>query len=48
MKERTLSILEKFFLSKRGIVETVIDQLKAICQIEHARHRSTSFCERNF
>lgn len=39
MKERTLSILEKFFLSKRSI-ETVIDQLKAICQIEHTRHRS--------
>lgn len=40
MKQRTTSIFEKFFLSKRGIVETVIEQLKSICQIEHSRHRS--------
>lgn len=40
MKEKTLTFFEKYFLSKRGIVETVIDQLKAICQIEHTRHRS--------
>jgi hypothetical protein len=37
---RKLTLFEKFFLSKRGIVETVIDQLKAIRQIEHTRHRS--------
>jgi hypothetical protein len=40
MKEKALTFFEKYFLSKRGIVETVIDQLKAICQIEHTRHRS--------
>lgn len=40
MKEKILTIFEKFFLSKRGIVETVIDQLKSLCQIEHTRHRS--------
>lgn len=40
MKEKALTVLEKHLLSKRGIVETVIDQLKAICQIEHTRHRS--------
>lgn len=40
MKEKALSILDKYFLAKRGIVETVIDQLKALCQIEHTRHRS--------
>ena len=40
MKKKVLSKFEKFFLSKRGIIETVIDQLKAICQIEHSRHRS--------
>jgi hypothetical protein len=28
------------FLGKRGIVETVIDQLKNCCQIKHSRHRS--------
>ena len=40
MKEKALSILEKHLLSKRGIVETVIDQLKSLCQVEHTRHRS--------
>lgn len=40
MKEKVFTVFEKFFLSKRGIVETVIDQLKSICQIEHTRHRS--------
>jgi hypothetical protein len=40
MKEKALSMLEKYILSKRGVVETVIEQLKAICQIEHTRHRS--------
>ena len=27
-------------LRKRAIVETVIDQLTNVCQVEHARHRS--------
>lgn len=40
MKKKMLTAFEKFFLSQRGIVETVIDQLKSICQIEHTRHRS--------
>lgn len=40
MKKKVLSAFEKFFLCQRSIVETVIDQLKAICHIEHSRHRS--------
>jgi hypothetical protein len=40
MKKRMLSAFEKFFLYQRSIVETVIDQLKSICHIEHSRHRS--------
>ena len=40
MKQKMLSSFEKFFLSKRGLVETVIEQLKSICHIEHTRHRS--------
>jgi hypothetical protein len=40
MKKRILSTFEKFFLCQRSIVETVIDQLKSICHIEHTRHRS--------
>ena len=30
---------QQFYLSKRGLIETVNDQLKNICQIEHTRHR---------
>ena len=40
MKRKPLSPLKKFFLSKRRVVETIIDQLKNIYQIEHTRHRS--------
>jgi hypothetical protein len=39
MKERMINIHQKFFLGKRGLIETVNDQLKNICQIEHTRHR---------
>jgi len=40
MKKKMLSAFEKFFLYPRSIVETVIEQLKSICHIEHTRHRS--------
>jgi len=40
MKKKIRSAFEKFFLYQRGIIETVIEQLKSICQIEHTRHRS--------
>lgn len=40
MKPQFISKFQKLFLSKRGVVETVIEQLKSICQIEHSRHRS--------
>lgn len=39
MKKRVLNTFEKYFLSQRGLIETIIDQLNAICQIEHTRHR---------
>ena len=39
MKTKTIGTAEKFYLSKRGLIETVIDQLKNCCQIEHTRHR---------
>ncbi|WP_154698972.1 IS982 family transposase, partial [Legionella pneumophila] len=39
MKAKILSPFEKYFLGQRSIVETVIEQLKSICQIEHTRHR---------
>lgn len=30
----------KAVLSKRSVIETVFDELKNLCQIEHSRHRS--------
>jgi hypothetical protein len=40
MKKVELLLLDKLRLRKRAIVETIIDQLKNISQIEHTRHRS--------
>ena len=40
MKERLIPFFDKLLLRKRSIIETVIDQLKNISQIEHTRHRS--------
>ena len=40
MKNRLISLHDKLILRKRAVVESVIDQLKNISQIEHTRHRS--------
>ena len=40
MKNVPMPLMDKILLRKRAIVETVIDQLKNISQIEHSRHRS--------
>ena len=40
MKNRLLSIGDKLLLRKRSLIETVVDQLKNISQVEHTRHRS--------
>lgn len=40
MKNRLLPLADRLLLRKRAIVETIIDQLKNISQIEHSRHRS--------
>ena len=40
MKNRLLPLLDKLLLRKRAIIESVVDQLKNISQIEHTRHRS--------
>lgn len=42
MKQRLLSLFDKLFLRKRAVMESVIDQLKNISQIEHSRHRSVT------
>jgi len=44
MKNRLLPWLDKVLLRKRAIIESVIDQLKNISQIEHTRHRSPINC----
>lgn len=40
MKNSLMLLHDKIMLKKRAIIETVNDQLKNICQIEHTRHRS--------
>jgi len=40
MKNSLMAMSDKILLRKRAIIETVNDELKNICQIEHSRHRS--------
>jgi hypothetical protein len=40
MKQRLVKLIDRILLRKRSLIETVNDQLKNICQIEHSRHRS--------
>ena len=40
MKNSMMLLQDKIMLRKRSLIETVYDQLKNICQIEHTRHRS--------
>jgi hypothetical protein len=40
MKNRLMPLLDKLLLRKRALIETIIDQLKNISQVEHSRHRS--------
>jgi Transposase DDE domain len=44
MQPRVLPLLDKILLRKRTLLETVNDQLKNICQLEHSRHRSLTNC----
>jgi len=40
MKNQLMDLYDKILLRKRSIIETINDQLKNICMIEHSRHRS--------
>ena len=40
MKPKLMRLQDKILLRKRSLIETVNDQLKNICQIQHSRHRS--------
>ena len=41
MKQKNYTDEEKYFLNRRGLIETVNDQLKNIYHIQHTRHRSS-------
>lgn len=40
MKNHLMHLSDKLLVRKRAIIESIIDQLKNISQIEHSRHRS--------
>ena len=42
MKNQLMLLTDRLLLRRRAIIETIIDQLKNISQIEHSRHRSVS------
>jgi hypothetical protein len=44
MRNRLMPVFDKIMLRKRAIIESVMDQLKNISQIEHSRHRLVSNC----
>jgi len=40
MKNKLMSSYDKLLLRKRSVIETINDELKNICQVEHTRHRA--------
>jgi hypothetical protein len=40
MRNQLIELSDRLLLRKRALIETIIDQLKNVCQIEHSRHRS--------
>lgn len=40
MTNKLMPLINKILLRKRAIVESINDELKNVCQIEHTRHRS--------
>lgn len=40
MKNALMELKDKILLRKRSVIETINDELKNMCQIEHSRHRS--------
>ena len=44
MVNKLMPIMDRVLLEKRAVVESIIDQLKNLCQIEHTRHRSPVHC----
>lgn len=42
MRNSLMTMHDKIMLRKRSVIETVNDELKNICQVEHSRHRSVA------
>jgi hypothetical protein len=42
MKNHIMSLKDKVLLRKRALIETINDELKNHCQVEHTRHRSVN------
>jgi hypothetical protein len=42
MRNRLRELSDTLLLRKRAIIESINDQLKHICQVEHSRHRSSA------
>lgn len=40
MKNKLMRVVDKIFLRKRGMIDSIIGKLKTSCQIEHSRHRN--------
>ncbi len=40
MKNRLIELEDRILLRQRSLIETVNDQLKNVCQVEHTRHRN--------
>lgn len=40
MKNKLMPMIDKILLRKRSLIETVNDQFKNVCHLEHTRHRS--------
>ena len=40
MKNKLMNFYDKIMLRKRSVIETINDELKNICEVEHSRHRS--------
>lgn len=44
MKNRLITLQDKYLLLKRGDIESVFDIMAAICDIDHSGHRSPANC----
>lgn len=44
MKNKLIHLSDRYYLFKRGVIESVNDILMTVCDIEHTRHRSPVNC----